>query len=103
MDIRIGNDIKMNLTLKGPNDFDKNNIKEVRCYLINTTLEDGCCCDGGCPIERRFPREPFPQYYMPTPYTLHGCGKPIIGGLGTMDLDQILANFRIVANTDRIQ
>ena len=77
MDIRIGNDIKMNLTLKGPNDFDKNNIKEVRCYLINTTLEDGCCCDGGCPIERRFPREPFPQYYMPTPYTLHGCGKPM--------------------------
>jgi 6-phosphofructokinase len=27
----------------------------------------------------------------------------IIGGLGTMDLDQILANFRIVANTDHTQ
>lgn len=77
MDIRIGNDIKMILTLKGPNDFDRSNIKQVRCYLTNTTLEDDCCCDGRCPIERRFPREPFPQYYMPTPYTLHNCGKPM--------------------------
>lgn len=38
MRVRIGNDIRLNLTLKG--NFDKNNIKQLRCYLINTSIMD---------------------------------------------------------------
>lgn len=76
MDIRIGNDVRMILTLRGPQDYDSSNIKQLRCYLINTSKPEHCECDGKCPIPRRFPNEPFPQFYTPTPYTLHGCGKP---------------------------
>ena len=59
MKVRIGNDIRLNLTLKGPRNYDYNNIKSLKCYFINTSLCDfdfcaPCCCD------RRF----------------HGCGKP---------------------------
>ena len=59
MKVRIGNDIRLNLTLKGPRNYDYNNIKQLKCYFINTSLCDfdfcaPCCCD------RRF----------------HGCGKP---------------------------
>lgn len=38
MKVRIGNDIRLNLTLKG--NFDKANIKQLRCYLINTSIMD---------------------------------------------------------------
>lgn len=66
----------MILTLRGPQDYDSQNIKQLRCYLINTSKPECDECKGGCPIPRRFPNEPFPQFYTPTPYTLHGCGKP---------------------------
>lgn len=78
--IRIGNDIRLNLTLRGPQDYDQSNIKQIKCFLINEACGDfgcgGCCESGPCPIDRRFPREPFPQFYTPTRYTLHSCGKP---------------------------
>lgn len=80
MNIRIGNDIRMTLTVRGPKDYTRTNVKQIKCFLINECLNEcSCCSDCGCkcPIERRFPREPFPQYYTPTPYTLHNCGKPM--------------------------
>lgn len=61
MKVRIGNDIRFNLTLKG--NFDQANIKQLKCYLINTSIYDydpfihmckrfpgpcGDCCGGCC-------------------------------------------------------
>lgn len=64
--IRIGNDVRLNLTLKGNKTYDQANIKELRCYLINTTVSDydplihDCCAPHACH----------------NPYTLHRCGCP---------------------------
>lgn len=38
MKVRIGNDIRLNLTLKGPKSYDEKNIKELHCYLVNTSV-----------------------------------------------------------------
>ena len=38
--IRIGNDIRLNLTLRGPRTYDQASIKQLRCYLINTSMVD---------------------------------------------------------------
>lgn len=54
--IRIGNDVRLNLTLRGPRSYDAANIKEMRCYLINTSIAnfmpdlpcDSCCGDHRC-------------------------------------------------------
>lgn len=72
MNIRIGNDIKLEFTLRGPENVDFLNVKQMRCYLINISTDNkNCACD----IFKRFPREPFPQFYTPSKYTLHGCGR----------------------------
>lgn len=72
MNIRIGNDIKLEFTLRGPENVDFLNVKQMRCYLINTSTDNkNCACD----TFKRFPREPFPQFYTPSKYTLHGCGR----------------------------
>lgn len=58
--IRIGNDIRFNITLKGQRAYDQSNVKQLRCYLINTEYEnkkDDCC---SCMNE----------------YHLHACGCP---------------------------
>lgn len=52
MNVRIGNDIRLNLTLKGPRNYDQSNIKQLRAYLINTSMKDytemwAPCCDCG--------------------------------------------------------
>lgn len=52
MNVRIGNDIRFNLTLKGPRNYNQTNIKQLRAYLINTSLKDytemwAPCCDCG--------------------------------------------------------
>lgn len=55
MKVRIGNDIRLNLTLKGPRNYDDKNIKELHCYLVNTSVtkcfgHDPLChaCCKGC-------------------------------------------------------
>ena len=64
--IRIGNDVMLNLTLKGSKTYDQANIKELRCFLINTTVSDydplafDCCAPHSCH----------------NPYSLHQCGCP---------------------------
>ena len=49
--IRIGNDIRLNLTLNGPHVYDRANIKQLKCYFVNTSMPDcfqmcckHCCC-----------------------------------------------------------
>lgn len=83
MKVRIGNDIRLNLTLKGPKAFDSTNIKELRCYLINTSVldynplydyrrfpETGFCsryghCGMHCPIGPIYPdRCGEPKYFV---------------------------------------
>lgn len=60
--IKIGNDIKILFKIKEISDFDSVNIKKFQVFLINTESESVCV--------KRFPKEPFPQYYIPTEYTL---------------------------------
>lgn len=67
MNIRIGNDIKMQVTLRGISEYKQCNIKQIRCYLINTSMEHDCAK----PHHKRYPHEPFPQFYTPSKYTLH--------------------------------
>ena len=74
MNIRIGNDIRIRMTLS--NKIDMVNIKQLRCYLINTSAEGCGYCHDRCKIRHRFPREPFPQFYTPSRYTLNVCGEP---------------------------
>lgn len=51
MNVRIGNDIRLNLTIKGPKDYDQSNIKQLRAFLINTSMQQytepwfPCDCD----------------------------------------------------------
>lgn len=71
MNIRIGNDIKVKFTIRGPQGFDKLNVKQMRVYFVNTAFEN---TDVDCAIRKRFPKEPFPQFYTPSKYAIHGCG-----------------------------
>lgn len=70
--IRIGNDIRLKLKINGITHLDQSNIKQVRCYLIDTTFgkDEEAACKKHC---RRFTREVFPEFYMPTAYNMHGC------------------------------
>ena len=72
MNIRIGNDIRLNLTLKGPKNYDSTNIKSLKCYFINTSLCDFCnpCCGElkGCGCGR-------PCYHV-EPCNMCHCHKP---------------------------
>lgn len=54
--IRIGNDVRLNLTLRGPRTYDQANIKQLKCYLINTSMLDY-----------------FPVDYFCSKH-VHGCG-----------------------------
>lgn len=75
--VRIGNDIRFNLTLRGPRNYDQNNIKELRCYLYNTSVCDCFCSphamscfgrDCGC--------KPFPFQHCAQKPCAGGCGAP---------------------------
>lgn len=52
MNVRIGNDIRLNVTLRGKKNFDATNIKSLKCYFINTSICDYqpvvSCCDNMC-------------------------------------------------------
>ena len=37
--IRIGNDVRLNLTLKGNKTYDQANIKELRCYSYTSNQD----------------------------------------------------------------
>ena len=78
--IRIGTDIRLKLRIE-PNtmagfdridEFDQSNVKQLRCYLINTSF---CkpCCDHNCPKKQKVG---FPDFYHPTPYNINNTGFP---------------------------
>lgn len=63
--IRIGNDIRLNLTLRGPRTYDQASIKQLRCYLINTSIMDF------------FPNRCFmPQHTFGNYCIIDRCGHP---------------------------
>lgn len=79
--IRIGNDIRLILNINTTStiieddgkqynitvgDLDMTNIKQVRCYLINTTKED----------RKEFKRVGFPEFYHPTAHNINNAGFP---------------------------
>ena len=73
--IRIGNDIRLKLTIDGIDNLTQSNIKQLRCYLVDTTFgkeED----EARKKHARRFTREVFPEYYIPSEYNMHCCEKP---------------------------
>lgn len=57
--IRIGNDVRLNITLRGARTYNSANIKQLRCYLINTDYDDKHSCDT-CKDK----------------YSIHACGCP---------------------------
>ena len=75
MDIRIGNDIKLDILLNNLSIYSQDNVKQVQCYLINDNvdMEFNHC---GCEFRNRFPREPFSTHYFSTYKCLNTCGKP---------------------------
>ena len=71
MKIRIGNDIRLNVALKSDADFTLTDIKTIKAYLINT---NGDTCYNCQP--QRYPKEPFPDYYVPDAYNTGNCDVP---------------------------
>ena len=71
MKIRIGNDIRLNVTLPTDIDYQLTDIKRIRAFLINTTADT---CINGLP--KRFPNHPFPDYYTPSAYNTGECDVP---------------------------
>jgi len=80
--IRIGNDIRLILNINTTstiveddgtqynitvNDLDMTNIKQVRCYLINTPKKED---------RKKFKRVGFPEMYSPTAYNINNSGFP---------------------------
>lgn len=106
MKIRIGNDIRFNLTLKGNRNYDRANIKQLRCYFVNTSISNMCfpfglgscpkkchmyhldpcnsCC--GCRWHHRYPTTPCNPAHgrgpLPPNYGCCCCTKPVYNKCG---------------------
>ena len=85
--IRIGNDIRLILNINTTstvieddgtkyditvNDLDMTNIKQVRCYLVNTSYSDKPSKED----RKKFRRVGFPEMYGPTAYNINNAGFP---------------------------
>jgi len=77
--VRIGTDIRLKLTIE-PNtmagfdkidEFDQSNVKQLRCYLINTSF-----CRPCCEKECKHQRIGFPDFYHPTAHNINNIGFP---------------------------
>lgn len=62
--IRIGNDIRLNMTLKGVSDYDSASIKQLRCYFTKVSNQSG---------QEHLDYINRPQYAVGN-YTLGTCG-----------------------------
>lgn len=78
--IRIGNDIRLKLKIK-PNEaagfytmdeLDQSGVKQLRCYLINTSFSKPPECED-C---KKFKRVGFPDFYHPTENNINNAGFP---------------------------
>ena len=110
--IRIGNDIRLNLTLRGPITYDQASIKKLACYLINTSVADfytgeTCCNDPhmyghpcfdrcGCPQYHACPRCCRP-YHHDCRLSGRGCnpcaGAPCMPPAYCKPFDRVLAGY----------
>ena len=110
--IRIGNDIRLNLTLRGPRTYDQASIKKLACYLINTSVADfytgeTCCNDShmyghpcfnrcGCPQYHVYPHCCRP-YHHDCRLSGRGCnpcaGAPCIPPAYCKPFDRVLAGY----------
>ena len=110
--IRIGNDIRLNLTLRGPRTYDQASIKKLACYLINTSVADfytgeTCCNDPhmyghpcfnrcGCPQYHVYPHCCRP-YHHDCRLSGRGCnpcaGAPCIPPAYCKPFDRVLAGY----------
>ena len=80
--IRIGNDVKLNITLRGTRSYDSSNIKQLRCYLVNTEYENTPECDCNCNCKDS--RCGYPVYHVfPEPPHKHHHERPV--GLKVVD------------------
>ena len=76
--IRIGNDIRLKVELKQADGFDNilplnnSNIKQVRCYLINTSFPKEPTDED----KKKFRRVGFPDFYRPTAHNINNAGFP---------------------------
>ena len=78
--IRIGNDIRLLMTIEqnvDPNSthagsFNQSSIKQLRCYLVNTSFAKRIQPDD----LTKFKRVGFPQFYQPTEHNINNSGYP---------------------------
>lgn len=76
--IRIGNDIRLKLTLRANeeagfdklNELDWSSVKQLRCYLVNTSWNRPPDPDEPAP----FKRVGFPEFYAPTHHNINNAG-----------------------------
>lgn len=77
MEIRIGNDVRLNFTLNNVS-FYIEDIRFAKAFLINTTMQN--VWKEQQEYAKNHPHmhhcEPFPQFYDSTPYTTNACGSP---------------------------
>lgn len=78
--IRIGNDIRLKLKIE-PNEaagfytmdeLDQSSVKQLRCYLINTSFSKPPMCED----QKCFKRVGFPDFYHPTENNINNSGFP---------------------------
>lgn len=72
--VRIGNDIRLFVTLNNTSDWDKKNIKAIKAFLVNTSIRD--CEQKCCDFPGRFPRDPQSKFFRPDEHCLNRCGYP---------------------------
>lgn len=74
MNVRIGNDIKLNILLNNLEFYTEEDIKQMHVYLVNDSVD--LELDFNRFTERsRYPREPFTSQYDATYNYLNACGR----------------------------
>lgn len=72
--VRIGNDIRLLVILNNTSDWDKKNIKEIKAFLVNTSIKD--FEEKWHDFPGRFPRDPQSKFFRPDEHCLNRCGYP---------------------------
>lgn len=78
MKIRIGNDIRLDVTLINSKHDDNVNIKSIKAYIINTTIENRRVEEAKNKMRfiSRFPVEPYVDAYSSTAHDIKSAGYP---------------------------
>ena len=65
MNIKIGNDIRLNVVLNDQYSFEITDIKKIKAYLTNTSN-----------VGTAYPNQTYPLYYNASGYNTNNCGVP---------------------------